>query len=176
MSNVKWWRVIDPLNPLCGCDVTLAPTEHGIVKFEDPDNDNTLYGAVTGLRRMDILMGDRPFQLIRKDGQDIGVLVRLGHLEVSPIQDDVVEIAYDLPNGKCLDEDVLSDGGDAELRIAKYENATQVAFGQPEGELYATCTLRGPDQNIRLDALIRAYRDKTVDFEDMIALMQRENH
>lgn len=161
MSSVKWWRVIDPLNPLCGCDVMIEDLTHEAGFF-----------AVKGLRRMDVLMGDRPFQLINKDG-NVGVMVNFEHLVPSPIQDDVVEIGYDYPNGKCLDEELLCVE-EVELRIVRYENAIQVAYGEQEGELYASCMLRGDDRETRLDAIIAEFQSDRDNYDEIVATIKRE--
>lgn len=164
MSSVKWWRVVDPLNPLSGCDVMLG-------------NDTSLGGSnfhpVVGLRRLDVLVGDRPFQLRAGEGQDLGVCVDGDHLVESPVQDDLIEIGYDLPHGRCIGEQVFSID-DTELRIADYEKATQVAYGEHDGELYATCTLKGDDRGDRLAKLLAFYESEDFDHYEFVARMKQE--
>lgn len=165
MSSVAmWYRVMDPLNPLCGADVLI-----------EDEGDNG-FCVVTALRRLDVLMGNRTFQLRVPEGQHLGISVLAEHLVESPIQDDVIEIAYDYPNGKCLSEATLDTGDTDELRIARYERAIQVAYGEREGELAATCTLRGDDREERLKTIIGLFEDSNFDFDNLIAAMRRENH
>jgi hypothetical protein len=166
MSSAKWYRVIDPLNPLCGCDVTI----------EDEGDDG--FCVVTALRKLDVLMGDRPYQLRVVAGQNLGVSVFGEHLVESPIQDEIVEIAYDLPHGRCVDEQII-EGVDEELRVVTYERAIQVAYGAPEGELYATSTLRGDDRTQRATDLVMAFNEedgRRLNREDICAMIVRENH
>lgn len=116
----KWYRVIDPLSPLYGCDVrgnyrnaTFGP-EHGLI--------------IDGLRRIDILIGDRPFQLMAPAGEDIGLIIRLSNLELSPLQDDVIELATDSPYGNCVSDVQISREDRAVLHVVSYERAYQVAL------------------------------------------------
>lgn len=171
MSSVKWWRVVDPLNPLSGCDV----------KIDELSIDRSGMHVVRALRRLDLLVGDRTYQLVNPgdDPSGIGIAVDKAHLQPSPVQDDVVEIEYDRPFGKCLSEDVIGapsfayDG--AELRVAKYENAIQVAYGEREGELYATCTLRGDDRDERFKDLLDMYKSEDFEYYSFIAKMKQED-
>lgn len=161
-----WYRVVDPVNPLCGCDV----------RIDDAVKDDAVYHEVVALRRVDVLVGDRPFQLRAPDGQGLGVCVAGSHLEESPIQDDVVEIAYDSPYGKCLDELSIPGPDGDQLQIARYERAIQAAYGEQDGELYATCTIRGDRREERLNEIVAAFVDRSKDVDDLKQIMYRENH
>ena len=167
-SSVKWWRVVDPLNPLCGCDVKGWDSE----AVFGPDDAL----AVTALRRLDVLVGDRPFQLVAAEGEHLGVAVLREHLEPSPVQDDRIEIGYDNPHGRCLSEVSIPGPDGDELRVARYERAIQVAYGEMEGELYATATIRGSDRDTRLSNVIAAFSDGTVDVDDLKQMICREDY
>lgn len=164
MSSVKWWRVVDPLNPLSGCDVLI-----------DEQVDCSDMHPVKALRRLDVLVGNRPFQLVNPEG-DIGIAVSAAHLQASPVQDDVVEIEYDRPHGKCLSEVTIPSGDGEELRVVEYENAIQVAYGECDGELYATCTIRGEDRGDRYQRLLKMYKSENFEYYSFIARMKGENH
>lgn len=133
MVEGKWYRVTDPLNPLYGCDVTGFVTECAF----GPDDGL----AVTAMRRVDIFVGDRPFQLVAKKGENLGIIVSGDCIDESPLQDETVEAAYDRPHGLCLDESEMTRKDGMTIRVARYENATQIALEDAEGELLATQTL-----------------------------------
>lgn len=179
MSSVKWWRVVDPLNPLNGCDVRIGRDEDEtyfrIATFDDDVGGHAVFASVTAIRRLDVLVGNRPFQLVNPEG-DLGILVDKTHLEESPIQDDIVEIEYDRPHGKCLSEEVISTGDGDELRVVDYENAIQIAYGEHEGELYATCTLRGEDRGDRYQRILAMFKSENFEFYSFVARMKQENH
>lgn len=182
-ETVKWWRVVDPLNPLCGCDVRLGTDDdevyNKIAEFSTEEDGTTgEYVSVTALRKLDVLVGNRPFQLVNRDG-DIGLLIDRSHIEPSPVQDDVVEIGYDLPNGRCVDETVIEGIDGDVLRVATYERAIQVAYceeGDDEGEMCATATLRGDDRAVRFQNLVLAFKNPDYDHHDVITLIKGENY
>ena len=123
MSDLSWYRVVDPLSPLHGCDV------HGL-------DDGELL-EICALRRVDVFVGDRPYQLIAPEGQTLGLLIVRDQLEPSPIQDEVVELATDLPYGTFLEEiEHYRDGGEC-LHLVAYERAFQVALRSPADTLDA---------------------------------------
>ncbi len=126
----NWYRVIDPLNPLYGCDVRCRES----LQAEG-------WMVVEALRRVDVFVGDRPFQLVAPKGGCLGLLVDSDNLEVSPIQDEVMETATDRPYGLCLNESEMQRGDEVTLRIARYEYSTQIALLSAEGKLLATQTL-----------------------------------
>jgi len=122
-NGVKWYRVIDPLSPLYGCDVSgydafIGP--HGI-----PEG---VYVNITAMRRIDIFVGDRPFQLVAPRNENLGLLILYQHLEPSPLQNETVELATDAPNGKCLDEYEVERGDHIRLRIAYFKEVAQLAL------------------------------------------------
>lgn len=126
MSEVKWFRVIDPLSPLYGCDVR---------GFKKPVGNNQMstqdFMAIEAMRRVDVFVGDRPFQLVAPEGETLGLLIYWGHLEPSPLQDDIVELSTELPYGEFLEE--VEDGprGDetgARLTCVAYEERYQIAL------------------------------------------------
>lgn len=119
-----WYRVIDPLNPLCGCDVWGT---------QGSDNGgNTLH--VSKLRRVDVFVGDRPYQLIAPAGRTLGISVYAetyswdGILTPSPIQDEIVELDTGTPYGKCVEERDHGRSDGFRLRVVEYELMAQVAL------------------------------------------------
>ncbi len=74
----KWFRVTDPLNPLCGCDVRIQ--DFG--SFTEAKD----WWTVEAMRRVDVFIGDRPFQLIAREGENLGLMVDARHLVESPLQ------------------------------------------------------------------------------------------
>lgn len=144
MNEKKWYRVIDPLSPLYGCDVSV---KGGIVTYlPDTMTPDRRFTTVTGLRRVDVFVGDRPFQLIAKDGEDLGLLIDRTQLEDSPIQDEIVVTGTDRPFGLCLDESEMTREDGTCLRIARYEQAIQIAVTDSDGKLLATDTSSGPER------------------------------
>lgn len=123
MEDKKWYRVTDPLSPLHGCDVRGEP--RNLVNI-DMSFDRFL--IVEALRRVDIFAGDRPFQLIAPDGKSLGMMIEWAQLAESPLQDDIVELATDLPYGACLDEYEAERGDEVRLHVATFERAAQVAL------------------------------------------------
>jgi hypothetical protein len=118
MEDMKWYRVTDPLSPLYGSDVR----GREIYSESYPD-----VMCVQAMRRLDLLVGNRPFQLVAAEGDDLGIWIRLTHLQESPIQDDIVETTTDRPFGLCLNESEMTRTDGVTLRIARYEGATQIA-------------------------------------------------
>lgn len=143
MEDMKWYRVTDALNPLYGCDVRVMK---GIVTYHPEDFETTRYGRIYAMRRMDLLVGDRPFQLVAPDGEDLGIMISEYCLDESPIQDDVVPTGTDRPHGLCIDESEMTRQDGVTLRIARYERATQIAVEDPEEGLLATTTTTDVEQ------------------------------
>ncbi len=131
MAEMKWYRVTDPLNPLCGCDV------RGWVSEAVFGPDNAL--AIVALRRVDVFVGDRPYQLVAPEGETLGVAVMMEHLVDSPFQDDVMEVGDDRPFGLCLNESEMTRPDGCTLFVVQYERATQIAL-RVNGKLLATKT------------------------------------
>jgi hypothetical protein len=134
----KWYRVIDPLSPLYGSDVLLSGEAVWNVAWAT-DEDEKFY-QVIGIRRVDVFLGDRPFQLMAKDGDDLGFLISNTRIASSPIQDNVVVTGTDRPHGICIDETEMTRQDGTTLRIARYERATQIAVEDNNGDLMATHT------------------------------------
>ncbi len=158
MSARKWFRVVDPLSPLFGCDVTVI--------------GSTLKGFkhVMSMRRMDIFVGDRPFQLIAPEGESLGILIKESHLEESPLQVDVIEIGSSRPFGICLDESEMQRGDDLVLHIVNYEQATQIALKDGDGgELLATQTFT--DKSVA-DAVLKMF-ERGDDRDDITFMLKR---
>lgn len=125
-TEVKWYRVIDPLSPLYGCDVRGWKKNIG---SNDLSYDEML--VVCAMRRIDVFVGDRPFQLIAPEGENLGLLIVLQCLEPSPLQDDVVELTTDIPYGEFLEEVEVSRDDGCVLHIVAFERAFQVALLVP---------------------------------------------
>ena len=161
--SVKWLRVRDPLNPLCGCDVVL---------HEMPDG---AYREVTALRRLDVLLGDRPYQLRAPEGCTLGISIDVNHLEPSPVQDEIVEIGYDTPYGKFLEE--RSDGGaDEYLMQVTYENAIQFALlAQDDDELLGNCTFLGVGRTERAEKVRQSFLDSD-GRDEVLTMMKQEGY
>lgn len=120
VEEKKWYRVTDPLSPLFGCDVRGWVSEAAI------GPDNAL--VVEAMRRIDVFVGDRPFQLVATPGENLGLAVRTDQLEESPLQDDIIELTTDSPYGKCVDEEEATRADDLNLHVTTYERAIQVAL------------------------------------------------
>lgn len=141
-----WYRVTDPLNPLCGCDVRVETSTLG-----------PSWLHVVALRRVDVFLGDRPFQLFAPPEESLGVMIRKAHLEMSPIQDDVVQTATDRPHGICIDESEMTRADGVTLCVVHYERATQIAVKDSDGRLLATHTDSGDFRNVWEQALIGSF-------------------
>lgn len=137
MEETKWYRVIDPLNPLFGCDVRVRNDRAVVAK-----SGAKLYWEISAMRRVDIFVGDRPFQLIAPEGESLGLWIDPAHLQDSPLQDDVVELATDLPYGECLDEMEYERGDGLRIHLVTYEHACQVALLK-DGQLLKTLKTSG---------------------------------
>ena len=167
MSEKKWYRVVDPLSPLFGCDV----------QGETYDAAHQLM-VIRALRRVDIFVGDRPFQLVspKTEKLGLGLIISTSQLDDSPMQESVIEIGNDRPFGLCTDESELTRRDGYTLRIARYEHATQVAFDDPTGKLLASKTFYGespdaePEQS---DGVMALFESGEVD--DLVYLLQRRN-
>ncbi len=135
-EDVKWYRVNDPLSPLYGSDVRLGEVvllAQGGVRWQ----------RIEALRRVDMFIGDRPFQLFAKAGEDLGLMINVEYLVESPIQGEVMEVGDDRPHGLCLDESEMTRNDGVTLRVARYERAIQIALEDSEGNLLATATETG---------------------------------
>lgn len=164
MSN-KWFRVIDPLNPLYGCDVD------GYV--EDKAFGNGRDGLiVTALRRVDVFIGDRPFQLVAKEHEDLGLMVDLDSLRDSPLQDDVVELTTDRPFGLCIDDSKMERNDSISLHVVRYERATQIALLR-DGSKLASKTNAGDDRTVWENTVINLFSDGA-EADDLTYLLRRD--
>lgn len=168
MSEKKWYRVSDTLNPLHGCDVTGREKNVG-----HSDGTMTEMFVITALRRVDIFVGDRPFQLVAKDGEYLGLLVDKAHLVDSPFQDEIMEVGDDRPFGICLDESEMTREDGVMLRVARYEKAVQIALSGADGKLRATNT-QTDDLRYAWEQLIVGMFERNDD-EDDIAYALRNN-
>lgn len=135
----KWYRVIDPLSPLYGCDVLLSGEHVRSIAWAFDPEDEAFY-RIVAMRRMDVIMGDRPFQLVAKKGEDLGLLISNACISSSPIQDEIIETGTDRPYGICINEGEMTRGDGYTLRVAQYEKATQIALSDSDGKLLATHT------------------------------------
>lgn len=157
-----WYRVNDPLNPLCGSDVLTGEVgriEGGSRKFWE----------VIAIRRVDVFVGDRPYQLVAPAGGSLGIMVASDGLVESPIQDEVVEIATDRPYGKCVEERDLDRSDGVRLRVVEYEQMGQVALDDADGTLAASgnVTVGG------ISRLEEAFRNGS-DLDEMLELLGAE--
>lgn len=125
-TEVKWYRVIDPLSPLYGCDVRgwRKPVGNNEMTIQD-------FMVIEAMRRVDIFVGDRPFQLVAPDGEMLGLLIDWTQLEPSPLQDEIVELATDMPYGEFLEEVELNREDGCVLHLSAYERLYQVALLVP---------------------------------------------
>lgn len=139
MEEKKWFRVIDPLSPLYGCDVLLSGEKVYNVEWAVGGEDEEFH-RVIAMRRVDVFVGDRPFQLVAKEGQDLGLLISNACFASSPVQDEIVEAGTDRPHGLCIDESEMTRQDGVTLRIARYERATQIAVEDADDCLMATHT------------------------------------
>ena len=162
--NSGWYRVVDPLNPLCGCDVRVPRV------FIENDLKMAVVDAV---RRVDIFVGDRPFQLFAPEGQSLGVWVNVKHLAASPIQDEVVETGADRPYGICIDESEMTRADGVTLRVARYERATQVARENADGQLLSTATKTDELRNFWEELIVNMF--SRGDDQDDITYALRNN-
>jgi hypothetical protein len=169
MGEVVWFRVIDPLSPLYGCDVKLADSSAVAV-----DRGAEIWWKVIAMRRVDIFVGDRPFQLIAPPGESLGICIDPDQLEPSPLQDETVELQTDRPNGLCLDESEMTRGDGHTLRIARYERATQVALDDGQGTLLGTRTFYGmPDDTG--DERVLSMFEQNCDPDEIVAMLHGSN-
>jgi hypothetical protein len=159
-DEVKWFRVVDPLSPLFGSDVRCASEEDG-------------WMLIDGLRRVDIFMGDRPFQLLAPEGEDLGLRIDSDCLRESHVQDDVVELVTDRPFGISIDEGEMTRDDGLTLTIARFERAVQVALKAGDDELLATKTFVGDPEFAGADILEMFERGDDVD-DITFALKRRD--
>ncbi len=157
----KWYRVIDPLNPLFGCDVRCRKSDLQV---------NADRFVIEAMRRVDLLVGDRPFQLIAPEGEDLGLTIKRTHVEESPLQEETIEIGTDRPFGLCLGEAEVSVPSGHAMRTAQYERVTQVALEDPEGRLLATATVSHKMADVWLQAFVD---EDGLELDELIAQMSR---
>jgi hypothetical protein len=126
-KDITWFRVIDPLSPLFGCDVKLG--------FSRMLN----FTSIIAMRRIDVFVGDRPFQLIAPENETLGLFIDVNQLEASPFQNETMEMSTSIPYGACIQEyetaRTESDESETVLHIVYYDNATQVALKDGSGVL-----------------------------------------
>jgi hypothetical protein len=163
MEEEKWFRVTDPLSPLYGCDVRGWRSQ-------------AVFGAddalvVIALRRVDVFVGDRPFQLVAREGEDLGIAVRADQLDESPLQDETIETGTDRPHGLCIDESEMSRNDGSTLRIARYERATQIAVEDNNGDLLATRTETADYRDVWEQGIIRLF-ETGVDVDEIAYALQ----
>ncbi len=127
----KWHRVTDPLSPLFGCDVKcfMVRVPHG-------------YASIVALRRVDIFVGDRPFQLVAPPGETLGLMIDEIQLGDCQLQDETFELATDTPYGKFVNEEENYRDDGCSINVAWFTNATQVAIKNIDGQVVATRTFR----------------------------------
>lgn len=137
-EETKWWRVIDPLNPLYGCDVRLSDVD-GIYggKITSP----LIWWKVVAMRRVDMVVGDRPFQLMAPDGCDLGIAIDPEQLTTSPIQEDVIEFDRGSPYGEFIQERShrIHDDGPS-LTVVRFTRALQAVLIDVDGNCMASNT------------------------------------
>jgi hypothetical protein len=159
----KWWRVIDPLNPMFGCDVRGTSAGGWLL--------------IDAMRRVDVFVGDRPYQLVARDGQSLGLKILNDEdtLTESHVQDEIVELKTDRPFGRCIDESDMTRKDGHTLRVAQYENAVQIALDDPEGTLLGTRTFSGlPDETDGVLRQVTGIFDGG-DPDDIVAILQGSN-
>lgn len=162
----KWYRVIDPLNPLCGCDVF----------GDEGSNEGGNCLDVRGLRRVDVFVGDRPYQLVAPPGpRGLGISITNdafnwdGVLVDSPIQNEVIELVTDRPHGKCVEEYQLDRSDGVALRVARFERAVQVALDN-DSVLVTSRTYTGNDREDSYQAISDMFHDG-LDVDELMAAM-----
>ncbi len=158
-KTVKWFRVTDPLSPLFGCDV-----QTWSVGLHD-------WPLVVALRRVDIFVGDRPFQLVAKSGEDLGLQINPDILTESPMQDDIVELGTDMPYGKVLVELEKTRADGLTLNFVTYERAGQVSIIST-GKVAAKKTYFGFDTS-RSSEIELAFDDGD-NIEDLKYMIERD--
>lgn len=130
-----WYRVNDALNPLCGADVLTGDVGH-------IEGGHRRFYEVLAVRRVDVFVGDRPYQLVAPQGQSLGIMVAGDNLTESPIQDEIVEIATDRPYGAVVEERDHDRSDSLKLRAVEYELMGQVALDDTDaGVVLASATV-----------------------------------
>lgn len=129
MEEQKWWRVVAPDNILFGADV-----RGNVIPADDGCEVATLF--VRAIRRVDMIVGDRPFQ-VQNLGTGIMIEVNMDNLELSPVQDEVVEISRKTPYGSFVAE-TGETNGNKHLTKVWYENAVQIAVTEERGHTEET--------------------------------------
>lgn len=117
---MSWYRVVDRAHPLWGLEVC------GDLDNDDPVTDGCDEPLlhVLAVRRLDVFVGDRAFQIPRVKGMYLSLEI----LELSPVQDDVIELDTSSPYGKCLVEGTLAPQKGFLLTYALYERAVTVSL------------------------------------------------
>lgn len=167
MEQNVWYRVINRFSPLYGCDV-----------FGYTVNVNSSeFLLVRKLRKIDVVVGDRPLQLVSAPEEDLGILIDMTHVEISPIQDDVVEISSTLPHGKCLDEvELVREDLNAILRCAFYEDASQISLeDNVTGKIFKK-TFTGENHGELADNVILSFDTAENTFDDIVSLIYSEDN
>lgn len=168
MEEQKWWRVVAPDNILFGADV-----RGNVIPADDGCEVATLF--VRAIRRVDMIVGDRPFQ-VQNLGTGIMIEVNMDNLELSPVQDEVVEISRKSPHGEFQHE-TTETNGNRHLTIVWYEDAIQIAVTEERGytELtLATNTWMTSDSTERLhitEFATSLFREGAID--ELIASIKR---
>lgn len=154
----KWYRVVERLSPLCGCDVRVEVTG----KYDWP--------LIVALRRVDVFAGDRPYQLVAAEGENLGIAVDPDDLELAPIQDDIVELTTRSPYGECLEEsELIREGSNLVLRCAFYERASQISLEAQGTGVLASRTFLAEDHGERVAELADLFADVSVEADDVVA-------
>ena len=169
IEDDKWYRVTERMSPLCGCDVLgeIALDEFG---------EQLGFLLICKLRRVDVFVGDRPFQLVASPNESLGLLIDYSHLDESPLQEDIIEMSVSSPYGKCLNEDEYTRPDGLILRVVTYSKAVQVALEDPGSGLIAAETFI--DNNINPRPLNRAIEihkqfESNVDSDEIVGIMRR---
>lgn len=155
----KWYRVVDPISPLYGCDV--HGCKHSLMLMRDRL-------VIDAMRRVDMFIGDRPFQLVAPPGEDLGLLIKFDQLNESPLQDEIIELTTTRPFGLCLSESEVQRADGYMMRMAQYERLSQVAIEAENGDLVATATC---SQKLA-DVWMQAFAEDG-DIDELIAQMSR---
>lgn len=158
-----WFRVNEPLSPLHGCDVK--------GQFRDDLKTELLICAV---RRVDIFMGDRPFQLVAAEGSDLGLWIRANQLEPSRIQDEIVELSTTAPYGKFIKEQTISGKDQANLTVVEYEDGFQIAliyYGVLIGSVFF-----GKKHVQHAQSMIQKFSELSIDANDVAWEFERQRH
>lgn len=120
-----WKRINDPLSPLFGADV------RGLeIKVEENyyTHNSDKWFLVTHLRRLDLIVGNKPFQLSGGDDGHIGMIISCDFLIDSPVNEDTIEFDSLPPYGKFLGERLEKRLDGLRLESARFENSVQASL------------------------------------------------